>query len=127
MFVLPCFNVTLLYPVFALDVAYIGVPDNITVVLVNAVPPLLVLVSYFVVNEQLLVLLLTLYETIVAGVHVFPAASFAHTYHVFAVLTSFVPLVSVPVVVQLVGAVLLFVIAYPVTPTVSLVVQLNVL
>ena len=59
---------------------------------------------------------------------VLPAASFTQTYQVFAVADiSYDLLVNVPVVVQLLGAVELLVIAYPVTPTPSDAVQLNVL
>ena len=69
----------MLYPAFATDFAHIGVPESITVAFVNAVPPLSVVVSYFVVNVVPVPwLLLILYDVILAEL-VFPAASVTHT------------------------------------------------
>ena len=75
----PCFNVALVYPDDATDLAHTLVPANITVFAVNAVPVDSLVESYLVVNVVPVPwLLLTVYDVMFAPSHTFPAASFAH-------------------------------------------------
>ena len=81
--VLPSLSTTLAYPVFALAEAYILVPFSTIAPLDNAVPfepsPLTVNVV------PVPCVFVKVYDAIFA-LAVLPAASFTHTYHVFALL-----------------------------------------